>query len=219
MPKPERVLRVQKVQPRQLKKSIVICISGLAGSGKSTAAKKLADKYQLKYYSGGEALKALAVAEGYRSTQQGFWEREEGMRFLEERNKDLKLDEKVDKELLKFAEMGNVVLDSWTMPWLLKKGFKIWLDASVEKRAERVAQRDEITVKEARQALRMKEARTWSIYWKLYKFKLGEDFTPFQIILDTDLLTAEEVFAVLSNVIEKRVFETDRTDCRIRKNM
>lgn len=206
------------MQARQLQKSTVIGISGLAGSGKSTVAKKLAEKYKLKYYSGGEALKALALEKGYKSTVQGFWESEEGIRFLEERSKDPKLDEKVDKELLKYAVKGNVILDSWTMPWLLKGGFKIWLDASVEKRAERVSHRDGITVEEALRALRMKEAQTRSIYWKLYKFKLGEDFTPFQLVLDTDLLTAEEVFNALSNVIENMVLGTDKTDCRDKKN-
>ena len=34
-------------------KKIVICISGMAGTGKSTLSKKLAEKYKLKYYSGG----------------------------------------------------------------------------------------------------------------------------------------------------------------------
>jgi cytidylate kinase len=44
-------------------KEIVVCISGMAGTGKSTLAKKLAKKYKLKYYSGGDALKALAANE------------------------------------------------------------------------------------------------------------------------------------------------------------
>ena len=35
------------------------------------------------------------------------------------------------------------------MPWLLKEGFKIWLMASIEKRAARVAVRDGISVDEA----------------------------------------------------------------------
>ena len=201
-----------------MRKSIVICISGLAGSGKSTVAKKLAEKHKLKYYSGGEVLKALATEEGYQPAEQGFWESQEGMRFLEERSKDMKLDESVDKKLLKFAAKGDAILDSWTMPWLLKKGFKIWLNATARKRAERVAQRDGITVKEALQALTMKEARTRSIYWKLYRFKLGDDFTPFQLILDTDQLTAEEVFTTLSKAIENMVLKEDINDCCVKGN-
>ena len=50
-------------------KKIVICISGMAGTGKSTLAKKLALKYGLRYYSGGDALRALAAEEGYQFGQ------------------------------------------------------------------------------------------------------------------------------------------------------
>jgi cytidylate kinase len=91
------------------------------------------------------------------------------------------------------------------MPWLLKKGFKIWLEASQEKRAERIAKRDGISVGEALKALRNKEKRTKTIYKKLYNFSLGEDFAPFHLILDTDNLKAEEVFKVLCELIDNFV--------------
>ncbi|HLC01000.1 MAG TPA: cytidylate kinase family protein [Candidatus Bathyarchaeia archaeon] len=183
-------------------KSLVLCVSGMAGTGKSTLAKKLAHKYGLKYYSGGDALKALAAEEGYDTSGRGFWESLEGLRFLERREKDSKFDEAVDEKLLEYAKIGNVLLDSWTMPWLFKSGFKIWLLASMEKRAERVAKRDKFTVEEALQMLKEKEAKTKAIYKQLYGFNLGEDFKPFDLVLDTDNLTAEEVFQVLCNVIE-----------------
>jgi cytidylate kinase len=187
---------------KKKRESIVICICGMAGSGKSTIAKKLAEKYGLKYYSGGDALKALAIEEGYKPVKRGWWETREGMFFIEKREKNPKFDEMVDKKLLEMAKQGNVVLDSWTMPWFLKKGFKIWLEASTEKRAKRTAHRDGITIKEALEALRNKEERTKAIYKRLYGFSLGEDFKPFHLILDTDNLKAEEVFQVLCTVID-----------------
>jgi len=187
------------------RKPMLICISGMAGSGKSTLAKKIAEKYGFKYFSGGDALKALAIEEGYRPLKRGWWEAREGMRFLEKREKTVKFDEAVDKKFLELAEKGNVVLDSWTMPWLLKKGFKIWLEASQEKRAERIAKRDGTSLGEALKALRNKEKRTKTIYKKLYNFSLGEDFAPFHLILDTDNLKAEEVFKVLCELIDNFV--------------
>jgi cytidylate kinase len=181
----------------------------MAGTGKSTLAKKLAKKYRLKYYSGGDALKALAAEEGYNSSSRGWWESPEGLSFLEKREKNLKFDKAVDDKLLEYAQRGNVLLDSWTMPWLLKTGFKIWLLASIEKRAERVAKRDKITVKDALQILKEKEARTKAIYKKLYGFNLGEDFAPFHLVLDTDNLNAKEVFQVLCMVIDNVVLKSE----------
>ena len=173
----------------------------MAGSGKSTLAKKLAEKYGLRYFSGGDALKALAMEEGYKNVDYGWWESEEGMRFLERRGKDQELDEEIDKKLLELAEAGNVVFDSWTMPWLLERGFKIWLEASPAIRAERIARRDHTNSQEALKALRRKERQTRSIYKKLYGFNLGEDYNPFHLILDTSSLEAEEVFQALCTVL------------------
>lgn len=189
-------------------KKVVICVSGMAGTGKSTLTKKLAKKYNLKCYSGGDALKELAKEEGYDSSREGWWESPDGLRFLKERTNDPKFDRAVDAKLLQYAAQGNVLLDSWTMPWLLNDGFKIWLMASLEKRAARVAERDKMTVKEAFEVLEKKEAATKAIYKKLYGFILGEDFTPFDLVLDTDNLNADEVFEVLCRVIGNVVFAT-----------
>lgn len=192
----------EKTRKEKIKEPLVLCICGMAGSGKSTLAKKLAEKYVLKYCSGGDALKALAEEEGYRPLEHGWWESTEGIRFLEKRERNSKFDKAVDGKLLEFAKQGNVVLDSWTMPWLIKKGFKIWLEASPKKRAARIVKRDRISVKEALKALRTKEKGTKAIYKKLYGFNLGEDFKPFHLILDTDYLEVEEVFQVLCMVID-----------------
>lgn len=183
-------------------KKIVICISGMAGTGKSTLSRKLAEKYHLKCYSGGDALKELAKAKGYDVSHQGWWESAGGLKFLREREIDPKFDEAVDAKLLEYAEQGNVLLDSWTMPWLFKESFKIWLMASIEKRAARVAARDKISINEALKVLKEKEDRTKVIYKKLYGFILGEDLTPFDLVLDTDNLNAKEVFEVLCRVID-----------------
>lgn len=187
--------------------SVVICVCGMAGSGKSTLAKRIAEKYSLRYYSGGDALMSLALEQDYSAHERGWWESKEGLRFLEQRGKDPRFDKAIDRKQLEMAEEGNVVFDSWTMPWLLKKGFKIWLEASIEKRAERIAGRDKMDLDEVLQALKQKENQTRGIYKKLYKFKLGEDYSPFNFILDTETLNAEEVFQVLCTVIERIVLK------------
>jgi cytidylate kinase len=189
-------------------KRIVICISGLAGTGKSTLSKKIAEKYGLRYFSGGDVLKDLAKQDGYDVSVQGWWESPAGLNFLNKRVNDPKFDKEVDDRLLDYAQQGNVLLDSWTMPWLLKEGFKIWLEASFEKRAARVAIRDGMTVAQAFDVLKEKEARTKAIYKALYGFSLGEDLKPFDFILDTDNLSANEVFEVLCKVIDNVAFSS-----------
>jgi cytidylate kinase len=195
----------QEPRKKVKKQKIIICISGMAGSGKSTVAKRLAEFYGLKYYSGGDALKAVAAGMGHKTTGEGWWETAEGIKFLEKRLGNLEIDRKVDEKILDWANRGGVVLDSWAMPWLLKKGFKIWLEASEKVRAQRLAERDILGLEEALRVLREKEAKTKAIYKKLYGFKLGEDFVPFQLILDVDLLNKDEVFEALRLVIDNLV--------------
>ncbi len=189
----------------------VICISGMAGTGKSTLAKKLAVKFGLRYCSGGDALKELAKQEGYDVSVEGWWESPVGLKFLQERVNDPKFDRAVDDKLLEYANQGSVLLDSWTMPWLLKGGFKIWLQASFEKRAQRVSKRDHLTCAEAIEVLKEKEGHTIAIYKTLYGFTLGEDLSPFDFVLDTDNLNASEVFEVLCRVMDNVVFSTQDT--------
>ncbi|MBN1358514.1 cytidylate kinase family protein [Candidatus Bathyarchaeota archaeon] len=191
-------------------KKIVVCISGMAGTGKSTLAKKLAEKYDLKYYSGGDALKELAATEGYDSSSNGWWESPEGLSFLEKREQNHEFDKAVDNKLLEYAQQGQVLLDSWTMPWLLKTGFKIWLIASVEKRAERIAERDKLSIEEALQVLKEKEEKTKAIYKKLYGFTLGEDLHSFDLVLDTDNLNAGEVFQTLCTVMDNIILKSQK---------
>jgi cytidylate kinase len=169
-------------------------------------ARRLAERYGLRHFSGGGALKALAVEAGYKTFERGWWESEEGLRFLKLRTEDSGFDRRVDEKLLELAKGGNMVLDSWTMPWLLKEGFKVWFEASPMMRAKRVAKRDRISVGEALRVLKEKDDLTRRIYEDLYGFVLGEDFSPFDLVLDTDLLGVREVFGVICLVVDRWVF-------------
>ena len=186
---------------------VIICVSGMTGSGKSTVAKKLAEKYSLNYFSGGNAMRILAKEEGYNSDVNGWWESKEGLGFLQKRKQDPAFDKKIDEKLLELAEEGNVVLDSWTVPWLLKdKGFKIWLEASPAIRATRVVKRDGMTAEEALKALTEKDEQTRQIYKNLYGFELGNDLTPFNLVLSTDDLDPDDIFYAVSVITDRIVF-------------
>jgi cytidylate kinase len=96
------------------------------------------------------------------------------------------------------------------MPWLSKRGFKIWLEVSPQERARRLVSRDKISLREAEGMIREKDGKTKRIYERLYGFRLGEDFSPFDLILDTELLNSNEVFETLSLVIDRLVLKKSR---------
>ncbi|MFH1239831.1 MAG: cytidylate kinase family protein [Candidatus Diapherotrites archaeon] len=190
------------------KKDRVIIVSGLAGSGKSTLAQNLAEKFGMRCVHASGILRELMekhvdeITEGA-GKNTGWWESKEGRKFLESRTKDGKFDRMLDKKLLEIIEQGNVVLDSWTMPWLSKKGFKIWLDASVKIRAKRVSGRDEKSIDEVEESIRERDIKTSKIYKKLYGFDLGRDMTPFDFVLKTTNLKQKAVFEKSVEALKK----------------
>jgi cytidylate kinase len=186
----------------------------MTGSGKSTFAKRLSQKYGFQYVSGGDALKALAFEVGYEKGGEDWWETNEGKRFLHQRLRDPEFDKKVDEKLMELSQERDTILDSWTMPWLIPKGFKIWLKASPENRALRLIERDNIDLNRAIEALKERDEKTKLIYQRLYGFALGEDFSPFNLILDTNDLTADEVFRILDMTIECYYLNNPERDAR-----
>ena len=179
--------------------SIIICAH--ASSGKTTLAKQIARKYKLKYYDGGDILKLIAKEEGYRVTK-NWHDTKEGIKFLEKRNKDLRFDKKLDKKMLSLINRGGVVITSWTMPWLSKKGIKIWLEASKEARAKRLAERDKITYREALKITKQRDAKNNKLYKKLYRINFGKDLKPFDIIVNTNNLNKNQVFKSVCKALD-----------------
>ncbi|OYT67730.1 MAG: cytidylate kinase [Candidatus Wolframiiraptor sp. EX4484-121] len=182
---------------------IVICVSGLAATGKSTLARRLAESLNLRYISGGDGLKMLAVEKGYRPGGREWWETEEGMRFLEERLKNPEFDKLVDQKLIELAKAGDVVIDSWVLPWLYRGGFNIWLKAKVEVRAERMARRSGISVEEARRLLEKRDSESIELYRRLYGIEVGRDFEPFHLILDTSDLDEPAVYRIVLQAVKE----------------
>lgn len=186
-----------------MRRKVVVCISGFAATGKSTLGKRLARELGLRYLSGGDGLKMLAIERGYKPGGRDWWETEEGMRFLEERARNPEFDRLVDEKLLEAAWEGGVVIDSWVLPWLFKDGFNVWLKASDEVRAKRMMKRSGIALEEAYETLKKRDEESAEIYRILYGIRLGEDFSPFHLVLDTSRLSAAAVFRVVYQAVKE----------------
>lgn len=183
--------------------AIVVCISGFAGSGKSTLARRLADALNLRYASGGDGLKMLAIERGYKPGGDEWWETDEGFKFLGERLTNPEFDRDVDRKLLELAKEGGVVIDSWVLPWLYKDGFNIWLKARPEIRAKRISKRSGVPIEEALEMLFKRDRESSELYEKLYGILLGRDFEPFHLVLDTSELDEGGVFRIALQAVKE----------------
>jgi len=170
-----------------------IIFSGPPAVGKTTVAKLVAEKLKLKLVGGGDILKEIAAEEGVKTSGDDWWDTPGGMKFLAKRKKSKRFDREVDRRLLQRVGAGNVVITSYTIPWLSKKGIKIWLSGSVDSRSERMATRDQMSKEECRKVIQVRDTENLELYKRLYGIEFGKDLTPFNLIVGTDGIPAKTI--------------------------
>ncbi len=170
-----------------------IIIAGMPAAGKTTVSHILSDRLGLPIVGGTDILKELAKKHGYAMSGEDWWDTPDGMRFTKEREGDPEFDKEADRILLDRISEGNVIVTSYTAPWISKSGFKIWLAATFENRAERMAKRDNTPLADTEKTTKKRDIENYKIYKNLYNFEYGRDLKPFDLIIDTDRISPEEV--------------------------
>ena len=169
--------------------------------GKTTIAKGIAEEFGLTHLSGGDILKELAEEEGFKTGGDDWWDTQEGMNFLSQRQENSEFDKKVDDKLKKHFLDGNVVITSYTLPWLVEGGVKIWLEGSKENSAQRMTTRDNLSKDNALEIVQKRYQENKKIYKALYGFEFGEDLSLFDKIIETDGLNASQVLDIAKTVV------------------
>ncbi len=180
-----------------------VIISGPPAVGKTTVAHALADEFNLKYLSGGDVLKEIAKEQGFDSEGDDWWDTEDGMKFLAQRAKNSEFDKKVDEKLTELFHQGGMVITSYTLPWLVKGGIKIWLAGSHENSTKRMQNRDNIGKDEAFVITKKRYVKNKTLYKKLYDFDFGEDLSVFDTVINTDNLNAEQVIEIAKSTVRE----------------
>ncbi|NVM17909.1 MAG: cytidylate kinase family protein [Candidatus Lokiarchaeota archaeon] len=176
---------------------MIIAISGLHGTGKSTIAKLLADKLDILYYSTGQAFRDLA--------KENNMSLEEYTSFVE---KHPNIDKELDNKVAKMANEGSIIIDSQLGGHILKSiaNFKIQLTCPLEVRIKRMAARDQASYKEKLKETTIREKSELERFKKLYDIDLSDKESTkefFDLIIDTEHLTIEEI-------VQKILLELDQ---------
>jgi cytidylate kinase len=174
---------------------VVITFSGLHGAGKSTYAKDIAERFDLRYVSAGDFFRRRAQEMGLTIT--GLTDLVAGDSLI-----DKELDERTRRE----AEVGSVVLDGQLAGWMAGEfaDIRVYLKASLDARVARMAHRDGLSLEEARREMLHREAEERERYKSLYGIDV-DDTSIYEVILDTSFLGLESVKEVLRTTVREYI--------------
>jgi len=180
-----------------------IVISGWPAVGKTTIAENLAKDFNLKLWNGGDILKMMAYERGYSSSlNHDWWDTEEAAKFMRERNNNPNFDREVDDRLIELVKEGNVVITSYTLPWISDATINFWLQGSVDNRSKRMSMRDKIDINTAKKIVQRRDVENKLIYQKLYQFEFGEKLDVFDFAMNTDILSLESLIIISKTIVE-----------------
>jgi len=172
---------------------MLLTISGPAGSGKSTAAAALAEALDYDHVSGGDIFRDLAD--------------ERDLTPLE-LNKQAEEDDDIDRDLDRrlreiAAARDDLVLESRLAGWMAGEhaDFRVWLDAPLSVRAERIADREDKSVDLARTETRARSESEARRYLEYYDIDI-EELTIYDLAVNTARLSPEAVIDVILTTVE-----------------
>ncbi|MCQ8893456.1 MAG: AAA family ATPase [Methanolinea sp.] len=173
-----------------------ITVSGLPGSGTTSLARHLAKVLEYRLISAGEVFRGMARERGLDLTEFG--------RLAES---DASIDREIDIRQREIAEGENdIIAEGRLSGWFVRNAdLKVWLQASLSCRVERIFSRD--TVRDVETALlltREREACEARRYRDYYGIDIG-NLSPYHLVLNSEKFTVEELSSLVETAI--RVLE------------
>ncbi len=171
---------------------MIVTISGLIGSGKTTVAKAIAKRFNLRHVSAGEAFRELAKERGLSLLE-----------FSKLAERDKNIDIELDKKIVELAKAGNVVVDGRLSGWLIKDAdLRVFLKAPLEVRVKRVCKRENKNYDTALKEIVEREKSEAKRYKEIYGIDI-KNIEIYDIVLNTALWQAEDVIEIIATAIEK----------------
>lgn len=176
-----------------------LLLSGLSGTGSTTAARRIAADLNLEYVYGGQIFRSMAA------------ERDTSLEDLAESlERDQETEREIDRRLIAAGTKDNVLIEGRTIGWIFPRDLpavRVWLTCDLAERLRRVQNREH-HARSAENLLR-REASDNRRYLALYGIEPG-DFSPFDLVLDTTTLSVDEVVERIERFLQERVSEDEQ---------
>lgn len=170
---------------------VTVAISGLHGTGKTTAAKALSKELDLRYISAGDVFRQMAEERDMSLS--------EFSNYVEDHPE---IDKEIDQRTAEEAKKDGVLIDARLAGWMAKEAdIRILLTASLEERVKRISDREDRSYEEVMEETRAREKSEEKRYKDIYDIDVG-DCSVFDLVLNTEKFGEEEMIRVLKLVVE-----------------
>ncbi|MCU0632831.1 MAG: AAA family ATPase [Methanolinea sp.] len=174
-----------------------ITVSGLPGSGTTSLARHLAETHDYTLISAGEVFRQMALEKGLDLAEFG---------RLAEHNPSI--DREIDARQREIAEQQDgIIAEGRLSGWCVRNAdLKIWLQAPMECRVERIFSRD--TLEDLDTALtltREREASEAHRYREYYSIEIT-DLSPYHLVLNSEKFGVED----LSTLVEAAISQIEK---------
>jgi cytidylate kinase len=172
-----------------MKKHSVITISGLPGTGTTTAAKVVAERLGFLYVNQGYLFRKLAEEKGLELNDFGRYAREHP-----------EIDQELDARQIELARRGNVVLEGRLSGLMVTRAglsaFRVWIQCADPVRWPRIALREGLTPDEARAKHHQRELDERVRFQEIYGVDLF-DTGIYDLVLDSATLDIAGIQAAI----------------------
>lgn len=181
---------------------MIITIGGLPGAGSTTVAQLVAKKLRCKLITVGELHKQIAAEEGVDSAEfDKAWKK--GVQNPYQLKRFHTSLDNLQKQLAKREKniVFNGKLSAFQIPWA---DMKIFLDAPLELRAERVGFREGIAKAQAMKSIKDREdfeRREWK---KIYGFDYVKDREVYDLVVNTAYWSAKEIAKMILHAVSMK---------------
>lgn len=170
-----------------------ITVSGPPGSGTTSLSKQISEKFSFDFISAGEVFRTLAAEKGMNLIEFGnLCESDPSVdRLIDERQKEL--GESKDDIIIEGRLAGHMIGNA---------DFRIWVAASAECRAHRIAEREDVDVEASKAETIEREHSEAERYMKYYGIDIN-DLAIYDLVINSEKWGREELAAVVYTAIEK----------------
>lgn len=185
-----------------MKKEIITICGGL-GSGKSSAAKGVANILGFKHFSSGDFFRQVGLELGLSVTETNI-----------RAETDKKIDEMTDQKLRDMNKENKLVIDSRTAFHWIPNSFKVYLELPTEIAKERIFQnlksnklreqseQEAKTIDDVFNKMTERFSSEQKRYWDLYKID-NTNKKQFDLIIDTNKNNLEQVVEIIVSEYKK----------------